>query len=123
MREQQIQRIKGRLRDIDGVTDGDQSGDRNRLATVYEMTLQPPSYFPPLPLEFKGVHARTLRRKVCSYCPSAIRPAQMKRHVENCKGQLRRYAALLRGWLKERNALTEPEQEASTSIHDLNSTL
>lgn len=121
MKDSRAYQIKNTLADIEQATDGTRSGDRLRLATVYEIALAVPSFYPRPPLSFKRHYALKLRKKVCSSCPSKVKPREMKKHVEFVKGQLREYSARLREWLKERGA-DQPEVE-SKNIHDLDSTI
>ena len=121
MVDSRVYQIKNTLADIQEATDGSRSGDRYRLATVYEIALAVPSFYPRPPLSMKRYVAQTLRKKTCSHCPSKIKPKAMIEHVAKAKGQLREYSARLREWLTERGA-DQPSAE-STKLHDLDSTI
>ncbi len=119
--DSRVYQIQNTLADINEATDGTRSGDRYRLATVYEIVLAILPFYPRPPLSMKRHYALTLRKAVCSHCPSKIKPKQMKASVALAKGHLREYADRLRHWLTERGA-DQPLPE-STNIHDLDSTI
>ena len=118
MTNDQIERMKYLMERIQ--SEGLTTSDRKKLATIYEIVLVVPSFFPRPPLTFKRGYASKLRKEVCSYCPSKIKPNEMKRHVKLIKSQLQKYANQLKAIIEN----TKPVQPvAPRSVHDLDSTI
>lgn len=120
MTDQEIQQIQYL---VNRITEAIEGNDRQKLAAVYEIAISAPSFCPRPPLSMKRANATKLRKAVCSYCPSKVRPADMKRHVELCKGQLRSYNSQLKAILKDEGADQPSEPTERISVHDLDSTL
>jgi hypothetical protein len=114
---QKIQHIQSLLSRIEVLL---KSKDRFAIANVYEVILAVESFFPRPPLSFKRQTASFLRKEVCSYCPSKIKPSKMQEQVGRVKREIRTYAQKLRTWLAENATDVPPEK---VSVHNLDSTL
>lgn len=118
----QFDQIENIIGDIQSVTVGGRKNDRQALASVFEAVLVVDPYFPPRPLSMRRHDAKTLRKKTCSYCPSKIKPAQMKVYVEEAKSKLREYGATLESFLKK-NPIAKETTSEPTDVHELKSNI
>lgn len=114
---QEIQYVRHLLQRIERIL---KTKDRHTIASVYETVLAVESYFPRPPLSITRNKASNLRKEVCSYCPSKVKPKKMEEYVAQAKRDLRTYAQKLREWIAEKD---EPIPPQPWNVHNLDSTI
>jgi hypothetical protein len=117
-KQQQIAHISARLDAIVRCSD-ELFLNRKQIADLYDSILASEHFYPRPGLVFKKHVSLTLRKDVCTYCPSKIKPKQMDAYVRDSKVHLRAYGNKLRRWLKE----NEIDDQNNISVHDLEPTI
>lgn len=90
---------------------------RAELASLYKQIKNAGNSLPDRPLGFNDFTYSQLMKRISRTCPSCVKPAVMKSHIQDAKSKIEQYQTILQEWLAD-----DSYQELPNDVHKLRPT-